>query len=50
MARGFNAFYASTIVLDGASDEPYKLALVKMVSLTMRNGLQLLGMPTPSKM
>ncbi len=50
VARGFNAFYASTIVLDGASDEPYKLALVKMVSLTMRNGLQLLGMPTPSKM
>ncbi len=50
LAREFNAFYANTIVLDGAPDEPYKLALVKAVSLTMKNGLQLLGMPTPSKM
>lgn len=50
VAREFNAFYANTIVLDGAPDEPYKLALVKMVSLTMKSGLQLLGMPTPSKM
>lgn len=50
LAREFNAFYANTIVLDGANDEPYKLALAKAVSITMKNGLELLGIPTPSRM
>lgn len=50
LAREFNAFYANTIILDGAADEPYKLALVKAVSVTMKNGLDLLGIPTPSRM
>ncbi len=50
IAREFNAFYANTIVLDGAPDEPYKLALVKMVSNILARGLWLLGIPTHPRM
>ena len=32
LAREFNSFYGNTIVLDGAPDEAYKLALVTLVS------------------
>lgn len=50
LAREFNAFYANTIVLDGSADESYKLALVKAVSQTLKNGLHLLAIPTPERM
>lgn len=50
LAREFNAFYGNTIVLDGATDEPYKLALVKTTAQTLKNGLHLLGIPTPERM
>jgi len=50
LAREFNSFYAHTVILDDSMDEPYKLALVKVVSQTMKNGLNLLGIPTPERM
>ena len=50
LAREFNSFYGNTIVLDGKEDEPYKLALVKAVSQTMKNGLSLLGISAPERM
>ena len=50
LAREFNAFYGNTIVLDGATDEAYKLALVDAVSRTLSRGLCLLGIPAPIKM
>lgn len=50
LAREFSAFYANTIVLDGADDEPYKLALVSAVSNVLKKGLWLLGMPILEKM
>ncbi len=50
LAREFNAFYANTVVLDGASEEPYKLALVSMVSHILERGLWLLGIAAPAKM
>lgn len=50
LAREFNSFYAHTIVLDDSADEPYKLALVKAVSQTMNNGLDLLGISAPERM
>ncbi|MEK7460175.1 MAG: arginine--tRNA ligase [Patescibacteria group bacterium] len=50
VAREFNSFYGNTMVLDGAVDEPYKLALVKATSQTLKNGLELLGIPTPERM
>lgn len=50
VAREFNAFYAHTVVLDGAPDEAYKLSLVKAVSQTLKSGLYLLGISAPDKM
>lgn len=50
LAREFNSFYGNTMILDGSADESYKLALVKAVSQTIKNGLRLLAIPTPEKM
>lgn len=50
IAREFNSFYGNTVILDGSPDEPYKLALVKAVSQTLKNGLDLLGIPAPERM
>lgn len=50
VAREFNSFYGNTIVLDGAPDEPYKLALVQTTADILKKGLWLLGIPTPIKM
>jgi arginyl-tRNA synthetase len=50
LAREFSAFYGNTIVLDGAPDEPYKLALVSATSNILKKGLWLLGMPILEKM
>ena len=50
LAREFNGFYGSTVVLDDAADESYKLSLVKATSQTIKKGLELLGIPTPERM
>ena len=50
VAREFNSFYGNTTILDGASDQPYKLALTKAVGITLKNGLWLLGITAPAKM
>lgn len=50
LAREFNSFYAHTVILDDSADEPYKLALIKVVSHTIKNGLNILGIPTPERM
>lgn len=50
LAREFNAFYANTIILDGAPDEPYKLALSQAVRNIIKRGLWVLGIPTPERM
>lgn len=50
LAREFNAFYGNTIVLDNGAEEAYKLALVQATSQTLKNGLQLLAIPTPERM
>ncbi len=50
LAREFNSFYGNTIVLDGAPDEAYKLALVTLVSQVLEKGLWLLGIPAPKRM
>lgn len=50
LAREFNSFYAHTVILDDSADEPYKLALVKVVSHTIKNGLNILGIPAPERM
>ena len=50
VAREFNSFYGNTTILDGAPDQPYKLALTKAVGITLKNGLWLLGITAPTKM
>lgn len=50
VAREFNSFYGNTMILDGSADEPYKLALVKAVSQTIKHGLHLLGISAPERM
>ena len=50
LAREFNSFYGGNMILDGSVAEPYKLALVKAVSQTMKNGLGLLGVLAPERM
>lgn len=50
LAREFNGYYGNTVILDGAADEPYKLALVRATSQTLKKGLELLGIPAPERM
>lgn len=50
LAREFNSFYGNTMILDGATDQPYKLALTRLVGQTLKNGLWLLGITAPQKM
>lgn len=50
LAREFNGYYGNTVVLDGSTDESYKLALVRATSQTLKKGLELLGIPTPERM
>jgi arginyl-tRNA synthetase len=52
LANRFNGFYASVPVLQ-AEDESQKqarLALVEAVTVTLKNGLNLLGIETPEEM
>lgn len=50
LARAFNSYYGNTPILDGAPDQPQKLALTKAVAETLESGLRLLGIPSPCKM
>lgn len=50
LAREFNSFYGNTVVIDGALDEPYKLALVQLTSRVLSKGLFVLGIPAPERM
>lgn len=46
VAGGFNRWYAKEIILDGGVNEAYKLAIVQAVAITIKNGLELLGIET----
>ncbi|MCA9360819.1 arginine--tRNA ligase [Candidatus Nomurabacteria bacterium] len=46
----FNSWYAKESILDGSSREAYKLTVVEAVSITIRNGLALLGIETIKEM
>lgn len=51
LASLFNAFYANNqIIKEGDSSSSYKVALTKVFSITMENGLNLLGIRVPEKM
>ena len=46
----FNSWYAQVHVLDSSADSPHKVALVDAVRHTLKNGLWVLGIPTPERM
>jgi len=49
VASAFNSWYAQEQILDGTSAAAHKVALTDIVRLTLKNGLWLLGIPTPEK-
>ena len=50
IASRFNSWYAQEQILDGTANAARKVALVEAVSRTLKNGLWVLGIPTPEKM
>ncbi|HVM73322.1 MAG TPA: arginine--tRNA ligase [Candidatus Paceibacterota bacterium] len=50
IASAFNSWYGQVQILDQSKDEPHKVAIVEAVSHTLKNGLRLLGIPTPDRM
>jgi len=50
LAGAFNSWYAQVHILDGTNEAPHKVAIADAVRATLKNGLWLLGIPTPSKM
>jgi arginyl-tRNA synthetase len=51
LARSYNSFYGNTKILDKNDPaSPYKVALTQAFSIIMKNGLDILGIPTPEKM
>lgn len=50
IASAFNSWYAKERIVDDTPYAPYKVALTKAFSITMRNGLWLLGIHAPERM
>lgn len=48
-AAAFNRWYAEVRIVDG-DDAPQKVAITAAVAATLKNGLYLLGIPTPERM
>jgi arginyl-tRNA synthetase len=49
VASTFNSWYAKEQILDGTDAAAHKVALTDVARLTLKNGLWLLGIPTPEK-
>jgi arginyl-tRNA synthetase len=49
VAAAFNSWYAQEHILDGTPAAAHKVALTDITRLTLKNGLWLLGIPTPEK-
>ena len=51
LSQAFNGWYANTKIIDNENPlQGYNLLVVKAVNQTIKNGLQLLGMETPTSM
>ncbi|MEK7452946.1 MAG: arginine--tRNA ligase [Patescibacteria group bacterium] len=50
LASEFNSWYAKEKILDGGDNQSHKLAIVKAVKITIKNGLNLLGIEAPERM
>ncbi|HUO50462.1 MAG TPA: arginine--tRNA ligase [Candidatus Paceibacterota bacterium] len=50
IASTFNTWYAKEQILDGTPTQAHKVALTAAVARTLKNGLWVLGIPSPEKM
>ena len=50
LAGSFNNFYAHEEILGDSPESPYRLAIAKAFNIVMKNGLTILGIPTPERM
>lgn len=50
LASTFNSWYAHEHILDGTDTQAHKVAIVKAVQTTLKNGLYLLGIQAPDRM
>jgi len=49
LAGSFNNFYAHEQIIDDSPESPYRLAITKAFNIVMKNGLTILGIPTPER-
>ncbi|MEK7176868.1 MAG: arginine--tRNA ligase [Patescibacteria group bacterium] len=49
LAGSFNNFYAHEQVIGDSPESAYRLAVVKAFNIVMKNGLDILGIPTPER-
>jgi len=49
LASAFNNFYAQEQIVSSEPESPYRLAITKAFNIVMRNGLTILGIPTPER-
>ncbi|MDO8729269.1 MAG: arginine--tRNA ligase [bacterium] len=49
LAGSFNNFYAHEQIIDNSPESPYRLAITKAFNIVMKNGLTILGIPTPER-
>ena len=49
LSSEFNSWYAKETILDGSDMEPYRVVLASAVGTTLKNGLEILGIETVSK-
>jgi arginyl-tRNA synthetase len=49
LASAFNNFYAQEQIISDDPETPYRLAIVKATNIIMKNGLDILGIPTPER-
>jgi len=50
LSGAFNSWYGQTKILDGTKEAPHKLAIAHATSITLQNGLWLLGIKAPGRM
>jgi len=50
LASAFNSWYGQSKILDGTEEASHKLAIARAVSITLQNGLWLLGIKAPGRM
>lgn len=49
LASAFNNFYAQEQIISSEPESSYRLAITKAFNIVMRNGLTILGIPTPER-